>query len=188
VLLRRLWIFRVWKKFEKHLPDQPCTYLTGDVHHYVGKEHVLEVKKGNIDSVACLAGRIIVTTRNEPNEAKTKKLLQSWYRMRADILFNDRLVACHEIAAREGIPVPELRIRKMRSRWGSYSSKGVVTLNLFLIMTPVECLDYVILHELCHYKVGGHGPPFWTLLARMLPDCRQRKSKLNKYAVCLNDM
>jgi predicted metal-dependent hydrolase len=185
VLLRRLWILKVWKKFEKHLPERPSTYLTGDIHHYAGKEHVLEVKKGSADSVACFSGRIIVTTRYEPNVSKTKKLLHSWFRTRAEILFNDRLMFCHEVAKQEGIPIPELRIRKMRSRWGSYSSKGIVTLNLLLIMTPVECLDYVILHELCHNKVGGHGPPFWALLTRMLPDWRQRKLKLNSYVAYL---
>ena len=60
----------------------------------------------------------------------------------------------------------------MKTRWGSFSPQGRITLNLWLITMPVDCLDYVIMHELCHCKISGHGPRFWKLLERFLPDCR----------------
>jgi len=129
---------------------------------------------------------VVVTTRIEPTEERTKKLLDAWYRSRADMFFHERLAACRHWAAQEGIPMPDLRIRKMRTRWGSFSLKGGMTLNLLLIMVPVECLDYVILHELCHYKVGRHGPRFWRLLKRVMPDCEERKKELNTYAGSLH--
>jgi predicted metal-dependent hydrolase len=182
VLDRLRWIITVRRRFEQRIPPEPLRYRTGEIHHYAGKEHRLEVSRGQRDCVTCLTGRLLVTTRREPTEERTKKLLEAWYLARANILFDDRLVACHERAAHEGIPLPALRIRKMRTRWGTFSSKGVVTLNLLLVMMPIEYLDYVIFHELCHYKVRCHGPRFWNLLRRLLPDCDERRKKLNTYA------
>lgn len=185
VLERAGWIVRVRRKFAQHVPAQPLLYESGETHHYAGRLYQLEVKRGQRDCVTCLSGCLLVTTRHEPTGERTKKLLEAWYRARAEILFHDRLSVCQQIAAREGIPLPSLRIRKMRTRWGSFSSKGGVTLNLLLIMAPVECLDYVILHELCHYKVGRHGKRFWGLLTRLMPDCKERKQELNSHALAL---
>jgi hypothetical protein len=70
----------------------------------------------------------------------------------------------------------------MSSRWGSYSSAGRITLNLALIKVPKECIDYVIVHELCHHKVKHHGPKFWKLLHRLMPDFEERRKKLNLFA------
>jgi predicted metal-dependent hydrolase len=175
------WILRTQRKLGQQSNPEPLSFRDGETHCYAGRSYLLEVNQGERDSVACLDNRLVVTMRQEPSEEKTKKILDAWYRRRADILFHDRLAVCHERAASEGIPLPVLRIRKMRSRWGSYSPKGVITLNLLLILFPVECLDYVVLHELCHYKVGRHGPRFWKLLKRLMPDCQERRGALNAY-------
>lgn len=69
------------------------------------------------------------------------------------------------------LPLPQLRVRKMRSRWGSCSRAAVVTLNLELIRMPLECIvDYVITHELCHLAEFNHSPRFYELQARFVPD------------------
>jgi predicted metal-dependent hydrolase len=185
VLDRAGWIIRAQGKFRQHVPSEPLLDRSGETHHYTGKRYRLEVNQGQKDCVTCLSERLLVTTRHEPTEEKTKKLLDAWYRARADILFHERLAACQQRAAREGIPLLALRIRKMRTRWGSFSSKGGITLNLLLIMVPVACLDYVILHELCHHKVRRHGPQFWRLLRRLMPECEERKRELNALAMAL---
>jgi predicted metal-dependent hydrolase len=187
VLERAGWIARVRRRFLQHVPSQPLLYRSGETHLYAGRQYQLEVKQGEKDRVTCLSGRLLVTSRHRPTEERTKKLLDAWYQTRAEILFHDRLSACQRIAAQEGIPLPVLRIRKMRTCWGSFSPRGRMTLNLLLIMAPVECLDYVILHELCHHKVGRHGPRFWGLLTRLMPDCKERKRELNSHAgtLCL---
>jgi predicted metal-dependent hydrolase len=176
------WIVRTQRRLAQHGHSEPPSYRSGETHHYAGRPYLLEVKQGQRDSVTCLSDLLVVTVRQEPSETKTKKLLDAWYRARADILFHERLTVCHQWAVSEGIPLPTLRIRKMRTRWGSYSSKGRVTLNLLLVLAPVEYLDYVILHELCHYKIGRHGPRFWKLLRRLMPDCEERRRALNAYA------
>ena len=70
----------------------------------------------------------------------------------------------------------------MKRRWGSCSNAGVVTLNLALVKVPKDCIDYVIMHELCHLKEANHGPRFWALLGRAMPDYEMRKRRLDVIA------
>jgi predicted metal-dependent hydrolase len=177
------WIRRTWRDFEQYLPKQPQRrYIAGETHYYLGRQYRLKIEQGNADSVKCLRGFLRVTIKGEISPARTKTLLTDWYRHHAKEVFHERLMVCQQRAHREGIPLPNLQIRKMNSRWGSYSSRELVTLNLALIKTPKDCIDYVIIHELCHYKVKHHGPEYWNLLHKLMPDFEEQRKKLNLYA------
>lgn len=78
-----------------------------------------------------------------------------------------------------GVRVNKLAYRNMTSRWGSCQpSTGRVCINTRLALYPPECLEYVVVHELCHLRVHGHGPEFWALVERCLPNYKQAKAKL----------
>ena len=98
-------------------------------------------------------------------------------------VFAERLEACWSEFARPGETMPELRVRIMRSRWGSLAPSGRVCLNAHLLRASPECLDYVIFHELCHLRVRGHGSAFYAELGRHVPDWRQRKAELRELRV-----
>ena len=66
----------------------------------------------------------------------------------------------------------------MNKRWGSLSPKGTLTLNLNLIKAPVDCIDYVIVHELCHLIQPNHSPKFYKLIKKLMPDYQKLKNKL----------
>ena len=82
----------------------------------------------------------------------------------------------------ENIPKPELKIRKLSRRWGSFLEKGVVILNPSLIITSKKCIEYVITHELCHYYYKNHSSAFYSLLGAKLPDWDKTKTKLELYS------
>jgi len=176
------WISKVWRDFEQYLPKQPeRRYISGETHRYLGRQYRLKIEQGDADSVKCSRGYLWVSTKIEPSPEHAKALLEEWYRNHARVVFHERLQACYQRVQREGISFPDMLIRKMVSRWGSCSSNGRITLNLALIKAPKECIDYVIIHELCHFKVKHHGPKFWKLLHRLMPDFEERRKKLHLY-------
>ena len=78
-----------------------------------------------------------------------------------------------------GVRAGKLAYRNMTSRWGSCQpATGRICINVRLALYPPECLEYVVVHELCHLKERGHGPAFQALMTRYLPDWRERRAKL----------
>lgn len=81
-----------------------------------------------------------------------------------------------------GVQMPQLKLRDMKSRWGTCAyQKGTVTLNTRLWHAPLPCLEYVVLHELCHFVHPDHSPAFHRLLAALMPDYRARKAALEQW-------
>jgi len=78
-----------------------------------------------------------------------------------------------ELAELHGFKYSNVRIRKSRTRWGSCSSKGTISLSLYLSLLPEHLVEYVLLHELCHTVQMNHSPAFWTLLNK----CTQNKAR-----------
>lgn len=78
-----------------------------------------------------------------------------------------------------GVKAGKLAYRNMKSRWGSCQpATGRICINVRLALYPPECLEYVVVHELCHLLVSGHGPEFHALMDRVMPDWKQRRAKL----------
>lgn len=73
-----------------------------------------------------------------------------------------------------------MRRRRMVRRWGSCKVKGGILFNRDLVKAPVHCIDYVIMHELCHVRIPNHGRRFYELLGQMMPDWELRKARLER--------
>lgn len=89
------------------------------------------------------------------------------------------------LAAEHGFTYKRLSVRMQRTLWGSASAAGRVQLNAFLAVLPQELTDYVILHELTHTRVNGHGRAFWRELESHIPDVHRRRALLRDYALAL---
>ena len=109
--------------------------------------------------------------------AQAPALVLRWYQRNARALLGERL-AHH--AARAGCPMPPLRLSNARTRWGSLSARGVVSLNWRLLKAPLEAIDYVICHELAHFKQRNHSPAFWREVAVLFPDWKKVRSELRQ--------
>lgn len=180
-LLRRApWILRQQQQYERYLPHlPPRQYVSGETHRYLGRQYRLKVVAAPEEAVILARNYIYVHLPDPGNRARVRELLDGWYAERARAVFAERLEACFPRMRHTGIPYPEMVIRVMSTRWGSTSRSGRVTLNVKLIQMPKPCIDYVILHELCHLQEPNHSPAYYRLLDRVLPDWRQRRDKLN---------
>ena len=85
---------------------------------------------------------------------------------------------------RYGIKYPMLKYRDMKSRWGScIPSKNTITLNKQLVLAPRECVEYVVVHEYCHFLEPNHSKRFYEHVARHMPDWKERREKLKSVKI-----
>ena len=96
-------------------------------------------------------------------------------REKARILLTERV---QHFAPLIGVTYNQISIRAQHTRWGSCSSKGNLNFNCLLALVPIEVLDYVVVHELCHRKELNHSDRFWNEVSRILPDYKTRKQWL----------
>jgi len=178
------WILKKRQEFEDYPPaPPPRRYVSGETHLYLGHGYRLVVSEDKDQGIRLANGRLFLQTKDKNDLARKKKLLENWYRQQAKIIFAERLAVVYPSVAQFGIPYPEMKIRLMKSRWGSCSSKGNINLNLRLIQTPMACIDYVIIHELAHLKEHNHSPAYYNLLDKLLPDWREQREILNRVQV-----
>ena len=121
---------------------------------------------------------------NKNSKSGVKNILNKWFLKQAEIVFAERLKFNFTIFSRwYQYQFPTLKLRKMKSRWGSMSNYGNMTLNTILIHTPIECIDYVIMHELCHLRYKNHGTRFYQLQSKVNPDFKELKTKLYHFQI-----
>jgi len=178
------WIIRTRTRIARKLETKESETPAESGFLYQGVRYALLVENGERETVGIRDGELVVAM---PPDLRSPERLQElcgrWYRTQALKFFQERLVVCHGLLACEQIPLPAgLVIRTMRSRWGSYSYRTRrICLNLNLIKAPPACLDYVLIHELCHAKVRHHGPDFWALVEKFVPDYRKVREQLKAF-------
>lgn len=175
---RARWIKKQIAYFSQFDPrTPPRRYVGGESHMYLGRKYRLKITLAQRDSVLLKDGYFYIECRKrEP--AYVKKLLNVWYRNKAAVRLPEMFDMCWEEFSEKDLAKPVLKVRKLKRCWGSLSAGGQLTLNLRLIQAPKECVEYVIIHELCHLAHHNHGVEFYKLLDRTMPDWVKRKHKL----------
>ena len=157
-------------------------WVSGESQRYLGRRHLLKVTGDpGTPERAVLAGGQLRVNVHVREAQRVRRVVLDWYRQHArDWLI--RRVA--DLAAR--LPwvrqAPPVTFRVMQSRWGSCSPNGRLTLNPLLVRAPREAIDYVIVHELSHLRHHHHGPAFYRLLDRYVPDWKSIKLRLDQSA------
>jgi predicted metal-dependent hydrolase len=170
------WILKQLRTFEKYQPlSKTKDYVAGETHLYLGRQYLLKVEKGSDNQVKLKGKYLRVRTKNKK---KTEDLVNDWYRFKAQIHFSNILEDLLQKFEKHDLEIKELNIRKMEKRWGSCTPGGVITLNLHLIKAPKRCIEYVILHELCHLIHHKHDAAFYRLLNSKMPHWKRWKEKL----------
>ncbi|MDC7226660.1 MAG: SprT family zinc-dependent metalloprotease [Spirochaetales bacterium] len=154
-------------------------FESGEVFLYLGARYKLLIEQGK-PAVKLDSENLLMSAPVSWTPERRGKLLREWYRDRSREIFAERIEVCVQEASVIGIKkAPEWKSRVLKRSWGSCSSTGKLNLNLELVSAPVELIDYVILHELCHLKEHNHSPRFYKLMSRVCPDWKHRRKELN---------
>lgn len=176
---RANWIKKQQDYFEQFTVGTTTrSYIGGETHLYLGRQYRLNLSVGNVSQVKLTRGYFFITCKDEGKPEKVKVLLDTWYREKAAQKYEEYFKDIWQKLQKYELNEPQLKIRRMKTRWGSLSKKGNLTLNVDLIRAPKECIEYVITHELCHLKYHNHGSDFYDFLEKIMPDWKQRKHKL----------
>lgn len=160
-------------------------YVSGESFKYLGKQYRLRVvETSEEEKVKYLRGFIYLYVKDIDSLSKKAKLLDEWYRKRAKLIFNESLEKMYSLVQKYGVEKPIVDIRLMKARWGSaLTEKKTILLNSELIKAPKFCIEYVVLHELIHFKYNDHSDNFYKMLYALMPDWEKRKAILDEEVV-----
>lgn len=176
------WIRRQQRKLQNQVREAPRDFINRESHYFKGRRYLLEVEeRDTVPTVEIKHNTIVLGVRPGTNNAKRQAILDAWYRqsLKDDI---QPLIAKWERAL--GVQVKRVGIRRMKTRWGTcnYRTQSIL-INLELAKKPIECLEYIVAHELTHLLEPTHNANFVAILDRHLPQWHALRDELNRLPV-----
>ena len=177
------WIKRQQTRFMSQPRQSQREYVTGESHYFRGKRYrlnVIEAPGRQWVEIASLT-RITLHIQQGKDAASRHRVMEEWYRQQLKDVLPPLI---HKWEDKIGVTIKEWQVKKMKTRWGSCNSSARrIWLNLELAKKPIDCLDYVIVHEILHLLESSHNENFVALMNRYLPKWRFHKDELNKLPV-----
>ncbi|MBP7928201.1 M48 family metallopeptidase [Patescibacteria group bacterium] len=157
-------------------------YVDGETHLYLGENFRLRVVNAKNRNALIQGSEIIVESSTPNNSVSVRTILNLWYKKQSrELITHLAEEVFNNFNIRHGLPNPTLTFKDLKRRWGSCSSKGQIVLNINLIKTPKECIEYVLMHEYCHLVHHNHSKAFYSLLQEYTPNWKQLKKTLDLY-------
>src|SRR5690625_260383 len=181
------WIFKHVQQFEDVMPFERSNreYVSGESFRYLGKQYRLRVRETDEEEIVkYYRGFIYCYVKDTNNYHRKAKLMDDWYRSRAEKIYQESLNKQYPYLQKYGVEKPNIDLRQMKARWGSaLIDTSTILLNTKLIKAPKHYIDYVILHELIHFKYNDHSENFYNMLYSLMPDWEKRKKILDEEIV-----
>lgn len=172
------WIIRQQSFFLSFHPKTPARkFKGGETHLYLGRQYRLKIKSTKEETVK-LKGKFIEVTTSK--NSRVKQLVSDWYIENARTKFPIIAKPLIDKFKRHKVEPSSIVLRDMPTRWGSCTPKGKIILNPELIKAPKGCIEYVIVHELCHLIHHDHTQRFMDLQTKEMKDWEKWKTKLEK--------
>lgn len=180
VITRLGWIRRQQKEFEAQIRQSQREMVTGESHYFQGRRYLLDVIEQEGPASLHIVNNTTLELRVRPGTDRDAReaIMQRWYRreLRAQI---PKLLEKWE--PKIGVHVAEVRIKKMKTRWGTCNSEAHrIWLNLELIKKPSSCLEYVLVHEMLHFFERNHNDRFRELMDSFMPKWKTFREELNR--------
>ncbi|RPJ26838.1 MAG: M48 family peptidase [Chloroflexi bacterium] len=155
------------------LPPAPKQYVSGELFMYLGNAYPLEIVKGQKKPLLLEENfKLAESVRDHARLA-----FERWYRVQARQVLTERV---NLYSSQYSFQYKRIGITSARTRWGSCSADGSLNFSWRLILTPIEAVDYVILHELVHTVFHNHSRKFWNKVETIMPDYKERRKWLRK--------
>ncbi len=180
------WIKKQQKRFREQAREIPREFINKESHFYLGKRYLMKVVEHNMPPVVSIKHNII-ELRIKPNADTEKRqyILEQWYRNQLRMLVPP-IIRKWERTMK--LSLNEFAIKKMRTKWGTCNSRAKrIWLNLELIKKPVDCIEYIIVHEMIHLIERKHNERFVILMDKYLPEWKQLRMELNRFPISHTD-
>lgn len=178
---RAAWIIRHQQFFLNYHPKTPPRrYISGESHLYLGRHYRLKIIEDDQEWIKIKGKYLEVSVQDRH---KVKPMVNGWYKKNAGIKIREYAEPLIRKFKKYNVEPSSVELRFMSTRWGSCTSKGKIILNPELIKAPIGCIEYVIIHELCHLVHHNHTRKFLELQNKELPDWEKWKNKLEKVMV-----
>lgn len=164
----RRWIFNRLDAPEKKTIE-PKKFIDGELHYFLGKQYPLKIIVSPENTVVFRDETIVVYVKYDMPKL-IELLIERWYLNQAHIIFQEISIPLMKQMEKYNVFPKSFTIKKMKTRWGSCSSKRSINLNIELIKLPEQCIKAVILHELCHLVHMNHSKEFYALMTKEMPD------------------
>ena len=172
------WLRKRKAAVEQRAKTAALDYVSGDTVPLWGKFNALNVRDARPYGVSVQGGSLVLNAPAASTREERAALIDAFYRAQFKAAFPPLLRRWQPVL---GVAATGVTIRAMTTRWGSCNTRtGRVTLNLRLVEKDLRCLEYVVVHELCHLIVPNHSRAFWNCVARCLPDWRKRRALTNE--------
>lgn len=181
VIGKLAWIKSQQKKLRAQERETEREFLDGESHYVWGRRYLLKIEERDAAPEAELKPRrLILCVRPETGRDRMRDILDSWYReqLRAEL---PALLSKWEPLM--GVKAGRFFVQKMRTKWGSCSRSGNIRINTELAKKPLECLEYIVVHELAHLFEPTHNQRFIELMDRFMPKWKLYKDQLNRLPV-----
>ena len=183
VINRIPWIRKQQANFAKQVRQSTREMISGETHYLWGRRYRLEVieldaTQSIVSRVKLKGGKLILTVSIGTSTADKLKVLNEYYRTRLKARAPNLI---HKWSEQLDVTTSNWQVQKMKTKWGSCNiEEGRILLNLELAKKPLPCLEYIIVHELLHFKERQHNDRFKALLDTHMPDWRSRRDLLNR--------
>lgn len=182
LLSKEQFILNARNKFREQAEfrPKPKQYVSGETFYIQGRALLLKVSSSSKDHVHSDGIHIFLEVKDPSNLSKKQRLVRKFLDQQCRDIFSEISNEIYPVFQKYGVSPPVLRIRTMDTRWGScLVNKGIITLNKRLLEAPRNCIEYVVMHEFCHFIHPNHSKHFYAFLAMLMPDWKERKKLLD---------
>ncbi|MDQ6866625.1 MAG: M48 family metallopeptidase [Thermoproteota archaeon] len=168
------WILKKQLEYKNQNPEiMKPTFQDNSMLPYSGKNYALKIIANHQGSekIEFENGEFLIYINSKSSKKKVRNLYEKWLTETAQSFLDKKI---KQYSKELQVESHQIKLKNLRSRWGSVTKDGTINLNVDLLKAPTDVIDYIILHELCHLKIKGHSHRFWGLVHKLMPNYQER--------------